>query len=46
MALDVSNAPVKSARISPEYCGNVLLSWNDEMKMNGPPSAMKKYPGI
>lgn len=42
MALDVSKAPVRSARIRPEYCGNVLLSWKDEMNINGPPKARNR----
>jgi hypothetical protein len=41
-ALLVSKAPVKRARIKPECFGKVLLSWNDGMKMKGPPSARKR----
>lgn len=46
MALEVSNAPVRRARMRPEYWGNVLLSWKEEMKIKGPPRAMKRYPGM
>ena len=45
-ALEVSKAPVSRARMRPEYCGNVLLSWKDEMKVKGPPRAKNRYPGI
>jgi hypothetical protein len=33
-------------RINPDRVGNVLDSWNDEIKMKGPPSDRKRYPGI
>lgn len=46
MALDESNAPVRSARMRPECLGKVLESWKEEMNTNGPPSARKRYPGI
>jgi hypothetical protein len=45
-ALDASNAPVSIDRINPDRVGNVLDSWNDEIKMKGPPSDRKRYPGI
>jgi hypothetical protein len=45
-ALDASNAPVSVDKINPERVGKVLDSWNDEIKMKGPPSDRKRYPGM
>lgn len=45
-ALDASNAPVIIERIKLERAGNAFERWNDEMYMNGPPRARKKYPVV
>jgi hypothetical protein len=39
---DESKAPVKRARISPEWAGKQLESWKEEMNTKGPPSARKR----
>ena len=42
MALEESKAPVRRARMRPEFRGKVLESWKDDMKTKGPPRARNR----